>query len=176
MEFFMETIQKHMAVFVLTGRGIETMLAEGGSQAWTIDANRVKECEYVVCIQNHKQGHFSPDQLSAPHHTAFLVGKLAGTSTPDIGNDDKGTRKKLVFSEYAEIDLADKWPGHRNPVFYGTLEDFGINVMELHFQPMPVQPPVEPTMQQPLTIAEAKSGLALTFGVMPSDIEIVIRG
>jgi hypothetical protein len=37
----MKAIDKHMAIFVLTGRGIETILAEGGSQAWAIDANRV---------------------------------------------------------------------------------------------------------------------------------------
>ena len=167
-----------MAVFVLTGRGIETMLAEGGSQAWTIDVNRAKDCEYVVCIQNHKQDYFDSKQLSAPHHTAFLVGKLAGTAAPDPGNDDKGTRKKLVFSEYAEIDLADKWPGYRNPLFYGELEEFGIDVTALHFQPMPVQEPASAQVEtpQPLTIAQAKMGLALSFGVMPSDIEIVIRG
>lgn len=174
----METINKHKAIFVLTGRGIEKMLAEGGSQAWTIDANRAKECEYVVCIQNHKQDYFEAMQFSAPHHTAFLVGKLAGIAIPDPGNDDKGTRKKLVFSEYAEIDLADKWPGYRNPVFYGDLEEFGIDVAALRFQPMPVQHPVAPAVDEPrpLTIAQAKAGLALSFGVMPSDIEIVIRG
>jgi hypothetical protein len=173
----METIKKHRAIFVLTGRGIETMLAEGGSQAWTIDSNRASECEYVVCIQNHKQEHFDKNQLSAPHHTAFLVGKLAGLATPDPGNDDKGTRKKLVFSEYAEIDIADKWPGNRNPVFYGDLDDIGIDSAALSFQPMPVQEPVEPVAakSQPLTIAQAKAGLAVSFGVTPADIEIVIR-
>ncbi len=151
------------------------MLAEGGSQAWVIDAKRVRDCEYVVCIQNHEQDYFDPKQLSAPHHTAFLVGKLAGTATPDPGSDDKGTRKKLLFSAYAEINMADKWPGNRNPVFYGTLEDFGINVDDLEFQPMPVQ---EPSVEgaTPLTIAQAKEGLAMTFGVAPTDIEIVIRG
>lgn len=172
----METFAKKMAIFVLTGRGVETILAEGGSQAWTIDTNRAKDCEYVVCIQNHKQDHFDPKQLSALHHTAFLVGKLAGTVAPDPNNG--GNRKKLVFSEYAEIDLADKWPGYRNPVFYGNLEEFGIDVMTLQFQPMPVQQPAVPVLdkQQPLTIAQAKAGLALSFGVMPTDIEIVIRG
>ena len=67
----MGTIGKHRAIFVLTGRGIETILAEGGSQAWTIDSNRASDCEYVVCIQNHKQDYFDHKQLSAPHHTAF---------------------------------------------------------------------------------------------------------
>jgi hypothetical protein len=174
----METISKHRAIVVLTGRGIETMLAEGGSQAWVIDANRARDCEYVVCIQNHKQDNFDPKQLSAPHHTAFLVGKLSGIAASDPGNDAKGNRKKLAFSAYAEIDLADKWPGFRNPVFYGDLEDFGIDATTLNFQPMPIQEPAATATYtlRPLTIEQAKAGLSLSFGVTPSDIEIVIRG
>ncbi|GAB3543399.1 hypothetical protein GCM10027343_16740 [Noviherbaspirillum agri] len=171
-------MDKNMAIFVLTGRGIETMLAEGGSQAWTIDASRARDCKYVVCIQNHKQDFFNPRQLSAPHHTAFLIGKLAGIGAPDDGEDQKGNRKKLLFSEYAEINIPDAWPGNRNPVFYGALEDLDINVDALHFRPMPE---IEPTTSnsgkvQALTIQEAKAGLALTFGVDPANIEILIRG
>ena len=174
----MNILGLNYAIFVLTGRGVKTILAEGGSQAWTIDANRARNCEYVVCIQNHNQNHFDPKQLSAPHHTAFLVGRLAGIAAPNLGEDEKGTRKKLVFSEYAEIDLANKWPGNRNPVFYGALEDMSIDVANLSFQPMPVQDPVvfEAAKPQPLSIPQAKAGLALNFGVAPSDIEILIRG
>jgi len=174
----METIRKHPAIYVLTGRGIETMLDEGGSQAWIIDTRRAQDCEYVVCVQNHKQDSFDPKQFSAAHHTAFLVGKLSGIAAADPGNGERGTRKKLLFSEYAEIDLADKWPGYRNPVFYGHLEDFGIDVAALNFQPMPVQEPANSSAQEPrpLTIEQAKVGLSLSFGVMPSDIEILIRG
>lgn len=174
----METISKHRAIYVLTGRGVETILEEGGSQAWVIDSNRAKDCEYVVCIQNHHQDIFDPKQLSAPHHTAFLVGKLSGIAAPDPGNDDKGNRKKLVFSAFAEIDLANKWPGFRNPVFYGDLEDLGIDATTLNFQPMPIQEPAASATYtpRPLTIDQAKAGLSLSFGVAPSDIEIVIRG
>ncbi|MEO8119772.1 MAG: hypothetical protein ABI606_10680, partial [Rhodoferax sp.] len=140
--------------------------------------NRARDCEYVVCIQNHKQEHFDPKQLSSPHHTAFLIGKLGGITAADVGNDEKGTRKKLVFSHYAEIDVADKWPGNRNPVFYGALGDINIDVSSLNFQPMPIQEPVAPVADKPrpLTINQAKAGLALNFGVLASDIDILIRG
>ena len=173
----MKTIRKHRAICVLTGRGIETILAEGGSQAWTVDSNRARECEYVVCIQNHKQDYFDKNQLSAPHHTAFLVGKLAGLATLESDNNHKGTRKILVFNEYAEIDIANMWPGNRFPLFYGDLEDMGIDITALNFQPMPVQEPVAPVAakSQPLTIAQAKAGLAVSFGVTSADIEIMIR-
>jgi hypothetical protein len=174
----METIDKNMAIFVLTGRGTEKMLEEGGSQAWKIDANRAKKCKYVVCIQNHKQNIFDKEQLSAMHHTAFLVGKLIGTGEPDDPKDKKEGRKKLLFGEYAEINLPDKWPGNQNPVFYGNLEEFSIDVTALNFKPMPVQQPAAPDIEKPrpLTIEQAKAGLALSFNVMPSKIEILIRG
>ena len=81
----------------------------------------------------------------------------------------------LVFSEYAEIDVPDAWPGNRNPVFYGNLEQFGVDVRQLKFQPMPEQEPAV-VKAKPLTMAEAKAGLAVTFGVAPSDIEITVRG
>ena len=174
----MTNTTKSMAIFVLTGRGIETMVAEGGSQAWVINSKKINDYEYVVCIQNHKQDYFDPKQLSAPHHMAFFVGKLASITAADSYSDEKGTRKKLVFSEYAKIEMPDKWPGYRNPVFYGDLESFGIDVATLDFQPMPIQKTSTEKIEKKhsLTIAQAKAGLALHFGVTDADIEIVIRG
>ncbi len=79
-----------------------------------------------------------------------------------------------MFSECAEIDMPDKWPGNRNPVFYGDFEEMGIDITALNFQTMPVQEPAAVTEDKPqaLTIAQAKAGLALSFGVLPADIEL----
>lgn len=171
----METIDIDSAIAVLTARGIEKILAEGGSQAWVLDAKRARKCKYVVCVQNRG---FKDDwgHVSAPHHTAFLVGRLKDV----VHCKEKGgeSRWLLTFSEYAEIDVPDAWPGFRNPVLYTDLKSFGIDVNALKFQPMPEQDPeVELEINShPLTLAEAKAGLALTFGVTPSDIEITVRG
>lgn len=43
----MESIKPENTVCVLTARGFETILSEGGSQAWVLDANRARKCEYV---------------------------------------------------------------------------------------------------------------------------------
>jgi hypothetical protein len=179
----MKSIEKHSAVSVLTARGIEVILAEGGSQAWVLDAKRARGCEYVVCVQNCG---FADDwgSVSAPHHTAFLVGRLKDV----VRSKQEGCEKRwmLIFSEYAEVDIADAWPGYRNPVFYTDLEHFGIDLNALEFHPMPPVQEQEPVSAQeagagsahhgPLTIAQAKTGLALAFGVEPSDIEITVRG
>jgi hypothetical protein len=169
----MKTIDNTDAVCVLTARGIEMILAEGGSQAWVLDAKRARACGYVICVQNRG---FSDDwgKVSAPHHTAFLVGRLKDVVRSQ--EVDCENRWLLTFSEYAEIDVADAWPGNRNPVLYTSLEQFGIKVSELQFHPMPEQETPAPAKAAPLTIAEAKAGLAITFGVAPTDIEITVRG
>lgn len=41
---------------------------------------------------------------------------------------------------------------------------------------LPEQEAPAPPIAAPLTIAEAKAGLARTFGVAPTDIEITVRG
>lgn len=80
------------------------------------------------------------------------------------------------------------WPGSRNPVWYvGELSDLQIDEASLDWQPMPEGS--ETTSQEAeavstassaasvrLTIAEAKAGLAATFGVSPENIEIIVRG
>lgn len=172
---YMETTEKHSAICVLTARGIERILAEGGSQAWVLDAKRARGCEYVVCVQNHG---FTDDwgHVSAPHHSAFIVGRLKEVVPSQEENSEN--RWILKFSEFAEVDVPDAWPGFRNPVLYTDLERFNIDVSTLSFQPMPEQAPVvtPERKSQPLTIAEAKEGLALTFGVSPANIEIIVRG
>jgi hypothetical protein len=83
------------------------------------------------------------------------------------------------------------WTKNRNPIAYTKLGDFGLNLADLEFQPMPartkksraVAPETETTQEEdesvvedmPLTIPQAKRGLALSFGVSIDNIEIVIR-
>lgn len=168
----MASMDNNSAVCVLTARGIERILSEGGSQAWVLDAKRARECEYVICVQNRG---FEDDwgKVSAPHHTAFLIGRLKGVVRSQ--EEDCENRWLLTFSEYAEVNVPDAWPGNRNPVLYTDLQQFGINVHELDFHPMPEQEPAAVPKAAPLTIAQAKSGLAQTFGVDPSAIEITVR-
>ena len=59
----------------------------------------------------------------------------------------------------------------------------GIDPKDLKFKPMPTPTKVLPPPAPPeraktgaLTIAEAKAGLALQFGVPPEAIEILIKG
>ncbi len=172
----MAIIKNTAAICVLTGQGLETILKVGGSQSWVLDPKRAKKYPYVVCVQN------VPDlgdwgNASAEHHTAFVVGKLIEI----VPTTDKGAsegRWLLRFSEYAQIRLVDAWQGFRNPVRYTDLVEMNIDVNALQFHPMPEIKifPINDVKVTGLSLSQAKAGLALTFGVDPTGIEITIRG
>lgn len=164
------------AVCVLSARGLEKIIEEGGSQAWVLDAHRARNCKYVVVVQNRDFERKGDDwgNVSAEHHNAFIVGKLKDVvPSSEQGN---GNRWMLLFSEYAELDIPDAWPGNRNPVFYTSLQAMNINPSSLHFVAMPEANSLstgQPAFAS-LTIAQAKEGLSRTFGVDPSAIQITI--
>lgn len=167
------------AIVVFTGRGLNQILREGGSQAWALNAQRARKCAYLVCTQNHPGEEWATPE--APQGTGFLVGKIKGVEPSAEGED----RWHIRISEYARIDVADLWDGGRNPVRYSTLHDLGIDPSNLTFEPVPEAPlagaSVSPAAGQsgevvPLSITDAKRGLAAYFGVGLDAIEITIRG
>lgn len=165
-------MQETNATVVLTARGRTEILETGGSQAWRLDAGKASKRSYVVCVQNRKP---SWGTAEAEHHHAFLVGRVSSVTKTDGG---KGERWIINIDSYANIDIAEQWHGNRNPVSYRTLESMGINVDELDFQPMPNVEEVKSDLRsepRPLTLDEAKKGLALKFGVNESDIKITIN-
>lgn len=164
----------HTAIAVFTGKSIDRILHDGGSQSWVLDRNNARACSYLVCCRSGVdwvEGH-------EPRGSAFLVGRIEEVvpSTEDPG------RWLIRISAYAKVSVLDVWKGWRNPVRYADLEDFGIEATKLRFLTMP--PPTEmPTATrsavgtvQSLTIAEAKRGLALSFGVAEDAVQITIRG
>ncbi|MDB6009735.1 MAG: hypothetical protein JWL65_1985 [Gammaproteobacteria bacterium] len=168
------------SLVVFTGKSVESILRDGGTNWWRVDRNRARNCEFVLCTRNTKT---EWSEGSEDHHSGFLVGRVSGVipETNARGED----RFQIQLSEYASVNIPDAWKGDRNPVKYvPSLEDYGVDPAELDWQPMP--PPTAnggarpnghpPGDDSPLTIAEAKRRLALTFGVLPDAIEITIRG
>jgi hypothetical protein len=176
----MEFVMPHSAIAVFTGDSHNEILEVGGSASWVVAEKQARRREYLVCIRNAREVDF-PDH--EPHGTAFLVGKISGL-TP-YGYDRKGMPRWIInISEYALVDYPEKWGEWRNPVKYTTLEELGIDLKDLTFKPMPAptkvltsQAPSEALRaRRPLTISEAKAGLALQFGVPTEAIEILIKG
>ena len=169
----------HSAIAVFTANSRDEILEIGGSRAWVVAEKQARRREYLVCIRNAREVDF-PDHEA--HGTAFLVGRISGLKP--FGYEKKGMQRWIIeISEYAVVDYPKKWGEWRNPVKYTTLEELGIDPKKLKFEPMPAPTKVpshlpRPTDRKlaPLTIAEAKAGLALQFGVPPEAIEILIKG
>jgi hypothetical protein len=126
-----------------------------------------------------RNAHADRTEGPEPHHTAFMIGKIK-----DVVPAARDGRFLILFSEYALIDIPDAWDGGRNPVSYRSLDHLGIDPSTLGWKPMPeyergavaVPSPAPRPDVSGLTMAEAKRGLAVTFGVPPEAIEITIRG
>jgi len=170
------------ATVVFTAKSVERILREGGTSSWRLDRNNARHCDYAVCARN---AHADWVEGTEPHHSAFLIGKIRDvvpcTPTPE-NNESPKNRYLIQFSEFARVDIADVWKGDRNPVKYATLTELGIDPSRLKWEKMPepdastIAAPTTRTGPMPLTMAEAKKGLALTFGVTPEAIEITVRG
>jgi hypothetical protein len=165
-------------VVVFTAKGAEGLIAEGGTSSWRLDRNHARQCSYAVCTRN---AHADWTEGNEPHGTAFLIGKVKDVVTCPRHPD----RFLIQFSEYARLNVPEMWNGGRNPASYRSLEDLGIDPTALRWEPMPLTaenvavsaplPNAPSDAVRPLTLAEAKSGLAQTFGVSPEAIEITIR-
>ncbi|GBF17807.1 hypothetical protein Br6_05214 [Rhodococcus sp. Br-6] len=162
-------------VVVFTGKSLDRILREGGSQAWVLDPVRAKKCQWLVCTQNaHNVADYADG--TEPHGSAFLVGRISRIS-PSTDENSEG-RWNIEFSEYARIDQADVWAGDRNPVRYANFDALGISLEGVDFQRVEREPVVAaapPAESAALTFEQAKAGLAKTLGVDPSAIEITIR-
>ena len=175
----------HDVTIVFTAKSIDRILREGGTSSWRLDRNHARERPYVICTRN---AHASWVEGSEPHRSAFLVGKVSDVvpCTPTPENSETAQHRYLIkFSEFARVSIPDVWvKGDRNPVKYMSIEDFGIDPAKLAWEPMPETDDsadkettaVAQATGTPLTIAEAKRGLALTFNIAPSAVEITIRG
>ncbi len=174
----------HDATVVFTAKSTARILREGGTSAWRLDRNHARQRPYVICTRN-ANAHWVEGQEA--HRSAFLVGKVRNVlpCEPTVENEESFKHRFLIqFSEFARISLPEVWSkGDRNPVKYMSLEDFGLDPSQLAWEEMPVlthadehQLGTGSLAVTPLSIAEAKRGLALAFNVAPSSVEITIRG
>jgi hypothetical protein len=160
----------HNAAVIFTAKGTQRILREGGTSSWRLNPKNARQCAYAVCTRN---AHASLVEGSEAHHSAFLVGKVRSVVT----SPTEKNRYLIQFSEFARVAIPEVWKGDRNPVRYSTLEELGIDPSILNWEAMPAPDEAPaPTNESPLTFAEARKGLALTYGVALDAIEITIHG
>jgi hypothetical protein len=173
-------IEDQNAIVVFTARSADRIIRDGGSQAWILNPVNARQCRWLVCTQNRHNQDFEFSGADEPHGAAFLIGKISSiVRAPDAS---AGDRWMIAISEFARVSIPGVWDHGRNPVRYTSLEQLGINLNEIAFEPMPpvaephTQAALKPNAATALTIAEAKKVLAVTFGVRPEAVEITIRG
>jgi hypothetical protein len=157
---------------VFTYRTLREIEQEGGSQAWKLNPGSARRCSYLVCTRNRHHEDAGPES----HHTAFLVGRISRIEVSPERND----RYIVRFSEFAEIDVPDVWPGGRNPIMYvDDINALGIDVAALDWQRAEGAPEVDYDVEgvdDGLSFEEAKAGVGRRYGFPASQIEITIRG
>ena len=125
----------HAAIVTFTARPMEWILSDQGSRDWRLDADRARQCEYLVCTQNRRNADFGAP--TAPHGAAFLIGRISDV----VVSPERHDRWLIKISEYVACNLPNIWgkSGHlRYPVWYTTLEELGIDLNTLGpFQPLP---------------------------------------
>jgi hypothetical protein len=168
------------AIVVFTFKRIDHILRDGGTSAWKLRRNHARISRFVVCTRNaHSERVEGPEE----HCSAFLIGRVTDVVLAPEHDD----RYLIQFDEFARVAIPNVWRGDRNPVRYTTLQELGIDPATLNWEHVPEHTPnpdgkLAPSssstseISSPLSIAEAKRGLALTFGVAPEAIEITIRG
>jgi hypothetical protein len=150
-------------IMIFTVESFETIRQQSGSQYWRINTARAREKSYLLAVQNKRKATNERENWQfatgdAPQGSGFLLGKII-----DVVPTDDPTRRRIVVSEIAHIDLPNIWPGDRSPILYRDLATFGIDPDKLTWVPVP---PVAATMAT--EASEATEAAKPVF-----DIEIV---
>jgi hypothetical protein len=166
-----------LAIVVFTVDSLDSILQQGGSGDWVVSAKKADSCKYIVCC---RKPNWSNRKEGIPDRAAFLIGRVAGLrERADSENDRDQLRYLIQMADYAVLEKPGVWKERvRNPVAYSTLDDLQIDLRGLKFEPMPAGAGTtnQSSEAKQMTIADAKKGLAVTFGVSLDDIEIIIRG
>jgi hypothetical protein len=166
------------AIVVFTADSLDSILRQRGSGDWVVSAKKANSCKYIVCC---RKPNWSNRKEGIPGRAAFLIGRVAGLLERAGSENDRDQMRYLIqMADYAELEKLGVWKENvRNPVAYATLDELQIDLRGLKFKPMPevgTGTAKEILGAKQMTISDAKKGLALTFGVNPDDIEIIIRG
>lgn len=180
------------ALVVFTFKSREHLVTEiGGTASWSLNLAKVQKCRFAVCTRNTDPR--KCDEIGwgggEPHGAAFLVGRISGVRKEYVRNGRQ--RYRVTFDAVAQVLVEGIWDGSRVPVRYMSLDELaskGLNIEELDFQEIDRSIFTGVSQHEnaffsrergevsPLTIAEAKRGLAAKFEVSESEIEIVIKG
>ena len=149
-------------VAVLTYKGVDRILREGGTQSWRADGNRLRKTPWVVCAR-HLHGPHKPDDYDSDHKQAFMIAEIDDV----VDADDGDGRKKITFRRFATFDGPIIPFAGKNPVQYFSLSAMGIDPEALTWK--------EFTSAAPISVVDRARGMiAEHYGVHPEAVQITI--
>ncbi len=150
-------------IITFTVHDLQYIKTHGCDQSWVLNKDRAGSCKYLICC--HSEG--------AKKRNAFIVGLISRIRF--VGEDDKSGKDRwaIHISEYASVDIPNVWKGWQNPVRYTSLEKVGIELSDLKFEKIHNNKNLD---IPPLSIEQAKEGLAKKFNISPEQIDILIKG
>jgi hypothetical protein len=161
-------------VSVLTQETADAIIAAGGTEPWTLDRKRASSSDFLMCCRKSGSLHGGNEEVGA----AFLIGKIKDV----VPSETSEGRWQITISEYETVEWSNQWNAKKkNPVAYWSTEEFPDQngdpdfLAKLDFKPIKQAQVSAGTSAQPMSVAQAKAGLAKTFGVDESAIEITIR-
>lgn len=161
-------------ILTFTTHDMHFIQTHGCDESWVLNTARAGMCKYLVCC--HSQG--------ANKGAAFCVGLISRLRP--VPTETGKERYAIHLSAYTRVDIPGVWQGWRNPVRYITLTELGIDPATLEF--VQFEPPklapfkvesLQPSQEDdipPLSIQQAKEGIAKKFNLSPDQIEIIIKG
>lgn len=186
---------KYEVIIAFTSRGLSGqygMAVHGGSGHWTATPKNLSKATYLICVRNRRRDHEEWAEEDLPHGQAFVLAKVTGVTEAPRRNPDQKQRYIVLFEEYTEIDVPDAWRkctgGQHFPVAYRSRDDveaaLGLDfddpsfewkrLSDLQASQADHSDDAEDTStsSRPLTVEQAKQGLAAHFGVNPEQIDI----
>lgn len=151
-------------ILTFTTHDLPFIQTHGCDESWVLNTARAGTCQYLVCC--HSQG--------ASKGSAFCIGLISRLRP--VPTKTGKERYAIHISAYAQVDIPGVWQGWRNPVRYTALTALDIDPEALQFQPLPIAPISPEGDIPPLSIQQAKAGLAKKFNLSPDQIEIIIKG
>ena len=183
-------------LLVFTVEGEDLIRKRGWSGYWPVNLERAKEFKYIIFCQNlnkakaMKEDWESFATASKPHSTGFLLAKVTDVVPANQLDPGPNVEDRSIFtlSQVAKIDVPNLWKGWRFPVNYEhTLQDLGIDLDGLLFDPMPPPTRVETgratqsvSLSEPVgetghsDLADIERYAAKRLGVRPDEVEIAI--
>jgi hypothetical protein len=173
---------------VLTYKGADHIVSDGGTESWVLNRGRVLACDHVVCAR-HRHGPWKPEGPEA-HKYAFLVGKIARVEP----SSETGGRWRVEFDEYALVDGPKLPLRSASPTqYFKSLAALGIDEGALTWRPVSSKAASaraisrtifhEDAAEMPASFGEkpvdilmsAKAMVAARMGVAPEAVEISVR-